>query len=84
MDLDEGRALLDELLERATLPDKVYSHSWSIGDTVIWDNRGTAPRPTIPTRNERCCVPPSSVMNPFNRPVTQALRAAGYGTRVQF
>jgi alpha-ketoglutarate-dependent taurine dioxygenase len=44
MDLDEGRALLDELLERATVPDMVYSHSWSIGDTVIWDNRGVLHR----------------------------------------
>ena len=44
MDLDEGRALLDELLERATEPDKVYSHSWSVGDTVIWDNRGVLHR----------------------------------------
>ena len=44
MDLDEGRALLDELLERATVPDKVYSHTWSVGDTVIWDNRGVLHR----------------------------------------
>jgi alpha-ketoglutarate-dependent sulfate ester dioxygenase len=44
MDLDEGRALLAELLERATVPDNVYSHSWSIGDTVIWDNRGVLHR----------------------------------------
>jgi hypothetical protein len=44
MDLDEGRALLDSLLERATVPAKVYSHSWSIGDTVIWDNRGVLHR----------------------------------------
>jgi alpha-ketoglutarate-dependent sulfate ester dioxygenase len=44
MDRDQGRALLDELLERATLPDKVYSHSWSIGDTVIWDNQGVLHR----------------------------------------
>jgi alpha-ketoglutarate-dependent sulfate ester dioxygenase len=44
MDRDEGRALLDELLERATLADKIYSHSWSIGDTVIWDNRGVLHR----------------------------------------
>jgi alpha-ketoglutarate-dependent taurine dioxygenase len=44
MDRDEGRALLDELLERATVPDKVYSHSWSVGDTVIWDNRGVLHR----------------------------------------
>jgi alpha-ketoglutarate-dependent sulfate ester dioxygenase len=44
MDRGEGRALLDELLERATLADKIYSHSWSIGDTVIWDNRGVLHR----------------------------------------
>jgi len=44
MDLDEGRALLAELLGRATLPTKVYSHSWSVGDTVIWDNRGVLHR----------------------------------------
>jgi alpha-ketoglutarate-dependent sulfate ester dioxygenase len=44
MDLDEGRALLDELLMRATEPDKVYSHAWSVGDTVIWDNRGVLHR----------------------------------------
>ncbi|MBV8862203.1 MAG: TauD/TfdA family dioxygenase, partial [Mycobacterium sp.] len=40
MDIDEGRALLTELLDRATVADKVYSHRWSVGDTVIWDNRG--------------------------------------------
>ncbi len=44
MDRDEGRALLDELLDRATVPDKVYSHNWSVGDTVIWDNRGVLHR----------------------------------------
>jgi alpha-ketoglutarate-dependent taurine dioxygenase len=44
MDLDEGRALLEELLAQATEPDKIYSHSWAIGDTVIWDNRGVLHR----------------------------------------
>jgi alpha-ketoglutarate-dependent taurine dioxygenase len=44
MDLAAGRALLAELLDRATTPDKVYSHTWSIGDTVIWDNRGVLHR----------------------------------------
>lgn len=44
MDLDEGRALLAELLDRGTEPDKVYSHQWSVGDTVIWDNRGVLHR----------------------------------------
>lgn len=44
MDRDEGRALLAELLEHATTPDKVYSHKWSVGDTVIWDNQGVLHR----------------------------------------
>ena len=44
MDLEEGRALLAELLQRATVPERVYSHTWSVGDTVIWDNRGVLHR----------------------------------------
>lgn len=44
MDLDEGRVLLAELLDQATTSANVYSHSWSIGDTVIWDNRGVLHR----------------------------------------
>ncbi|KUH67738.1 taurine catabolism dioxygenase TauD [Mycolicibacterium novocastrense] len=44
MDLDEGRALLAELLDRATQPHLVYSHRWSVGDTVIWDNNGVLHR----------------------------------------
>lgn len=44
MDLDEGRALLAELLDRATHADLVYRHSWSVGDTVIWDNNGVLHR----------------------------------------
>ncbi len=43
---DEGRALLDGLLERATTPDRVYRHEWSVGDVVIWDNRGVLHRAT--------------------------------------
>ena len=44
MDPEKGRALLEELLDRATGADKVYSHHWSVGDTVIWDNRGVLHR----------------------------------------
>ncbi|BBX01441.1 taurine catabolism dioxygenase TauD [Mycolicibacterium moriokaense] len=44
MDLEDGRALLAELLDRATTAEKVYRHSWSVGDTVIWDNRGVLHR----------------------------------------
>jgi alpha-ketoglutarate-dependent taurine dioxygenase len=44
MDRDEGRALLDDLLARATTPDRVYRHQWRLGDLVIWDNRGVLHR----------------------------------------
>jgi alpha-ketoglutarate-dependent taurine dioxygenase len=44
MDPDEGPALLAELLDRATVAERVYSHNWSVGDTVIWDNRGVLHR----------------------------------------
>jgi alpha-ketoglutarate-dependent sulfate ester dioxygenase len=44
MDRDEGRALLDELLCRATSPGKIYRHKWSVGDAVIWDNQGVLHR----------------------------------------
>ncbi len=44
MDVDEGRSLLDDLLARATTPDRVYRHQWSVGDLVMWDNRGVLHR----------------------------------------
>jgi alpha-ketoglutarate-dependent taurine dioxygenase len=40
MDIDEGRDLLQELVDRATRPERVYRHDWTVGDLVIWDNRG--------------------------------------------
>jgi alpha-ketoglutarate-dependent taurine dioxygenase len=44
MDRDEGKELLDDLLDRATAPERVYRHEWAVGDTVIWDNRGVLHR----------------------------------------
>ena len=35
----ESRRLIDELNAGATRPEDVYSHRWSPGDTVIYDNR---------------------------------------------
>ena len=35
----ESRRLIDDLLERATRPEDIYTHQWRVGDTVIWDNR---------------------------------------------
>jgi alpha-ketoglutarate-dependent taurine dioxygenase len=44
MELEEGRTLLEDLLAGATRPERVYRHQWSVGDTVIWDNRGVIHR----------------------------------------
>jgi alpha-ketoglutarate-dependent 2,4-dichlorophenoxyacetate dioxygenase len=35
----EARALLRDLLQRATRPELVYAHRWQAGDLVMWDNR---------------------------------------------
>ncbi|RAY16932.1 TauD/TfdA family dioxygenase [Actinomadura craniellae] len=44
MDHEESRVVLDGLLDRCTEPERVYRHEWSVGDTVIWDNRGVIHR----------------------------------------
>jgi alpha-ketoglutarate-dependent taurine dioxygenase len=41
---DESRAFLDDLLERATRPERVHRHDWRVGDLLIWDNRGVLHR----------------------------------------
>ena len=46
MPLEEGRAILRELLERATLPERVYRHKWRANDLVIWDNPSVIHRGT--------------------------------------
>lgn len=42
----ESADILVKLRERATQPDLVYRHEWTVGDTVIWDNTGTMHRAT--------------------------------------
>ena len=37
---EEGRALLDRLLEWCTQPQFVRHHHWERGDLVVWDNTG--------------------------------------------
>jgi len=39
MPLPEARMLLLDLIEHATQPQFVYSHTWRVGDLVMWDNR---------------------------------------------
>ena len=44
--LDEGRALLKEILAHVTQPQFRYRHAWSESDLVIWDNRCVLHRAT--------------------------------------
>jgi len=44
LDPTGSRALLDDLLDHATAPGRVYRHEWVVGDLVIWDNRGVLHR----------------------------------------
>ena len=38
MDLEEGRALLQRLDDTVTQEEYYYSHEWTVGDLLIWDN----------------------------------------------
>jgi alpha-ketoglutarate-dependent 2,4-dichlorophenoxyacetate dioxygenase len=44
--VEDGQALLAELIAFATEPQFVYRHKWHVGDLVIWDNRCTMHRAT--------------------------------------
>jgi alpha-ketoglutarate-dependent 2,4-dichlorophenoxyacetate dioxygenase len=54
MPVDDGRRLAEELVERCTRPEFVYSHEWRRDDLVMWDNRCALHRATvIPEREIR-------------------------------
>ena len=42
--LEQGRALIEELIAFATEPRFVHQHRWSVGDLVLWDDRCTMHR----------------------------------------
>jgi alpha-ketoglutarate-dependent taurine dioxygenase len=44
--VDEGRALLKELLAHVTQPAFCYRHAWTVGDLIVWDNRCVLHRAT--------------------------------------
>jgi alpha-ketoglutarate-dependent 2,4-dichlorophenoxyacetate dioxygenase len=44
MEIPEGRILLKDLMDHATRPEFVYTHRWTAGDLVLWDNRCTMHR----------------------------------------
>lgn len=51
---DESRELIEELCDRIEAPSNVYSHTWRVGDILIWDNRCTShARTDFPTTERR-------------------------------
>jgi alpha-ketoglutarate-dependent 2,4-dichlorophenoxyacetate dioxygenase len=40
----EGGALIDALIAFATRPEAIYTHTWRVGDVLIWDERATLHR----------------------------------------
>ena len=42
----ESRALIERLMAHATEDRFIYSHRWSPGDLLIWDNRAVLHRAT--------------------------------------
>jgi alpha-ketoglutarate-dependent 2,4-dichlorophenoxyacetate dioxygenase len=71
MPRDEGRALLNELIDFATQRQFVYRHKWTCGDVVIWDNRCTMHRATpfddlrYPRDMRRATCRENEIVEPF-------------------
>ena len=81
MPLEQGRALLAELIEHATQRRFVYSHRWRLHDVVMWDNRCTMHRGTEfddlrwPRDMQRATV--SDIANSCEQAGVEPLVAAG-------
>jgi alpha-ketoglutarate-dependent 2,4-dichlorophenoxyacetate dioxygenase len=41
---DEAKPFIDELISFATVPERVYTHTWRVNDVVLWDNRAVVHR----------------------------------------
>lgn len=59
--LEQGRALIEQLIAFATQPQFVHSHEWRLHDLVMWDDRWTMHRATPyddlhPRKMRQCAV----------------------------
>jgi alpha-ketoglutarate-dependent 2,4-dichlorophenoxyacetate dioxygenase len=79
--VEEGRALIEELIAFATQPQFVHRHRWIGGDLVIWDNRCTMHRglPYEDTKYRRQLVRVTTLDVPRTTPVTQEAIAVPTG-----
>ena len=69
-----SESLLANVLEEACRPPRVYTHKWTVGDTVVWDNRCMMHRarpydPSFPRvlRGTRIAGDPASELAPTYR-----------------
>jgi alpha-ketoglutarate-dependent 2,4-dichlorophenoxyacetate dioxygenase len=53
MEMSEGRQLVQDLIEHTTQRERVYSHTWQVGDLIIADNRSVLHRGRRFDRSER-------------------------------
>ncbi|MEC7302692.1 MAG: TauD/TfdA family dioxygenase [Pseudomonadota bacterium] len=44
LELTDSVALLQKVITHATRPENIYTHHWSVGDLLIWDQRSTIHR----------------------------------------
>lgn len=44
MEVPDGKMLLRDLVEHCTQPQFIHTHTWAVGDLMIWDNRCTLHR----------------------------------------
>src|SRR3984893_13574669 len=73
--VEEGRALLEELIAFATQPQFVYRHCWTVGDLVIWDNRCTMHRGRPYDATQRRVLPRTTVSDVANTIEQEGLAA---------
>ena len=55
--------LIRELTEHATQRERVYTHTWDVGDLVMWDNRRTMHRARPFDESERRDMRRATVMD---------------------
>lgn len=65
MSREASETLLAELVAHSTQPQFVYSHRWTRGDVVIWDNRNTLHRGRPADPKERRVMRRTAVKKPF-------------------
>ena len=74
--VEEGRALIEELIAFATEPQFVYRHHWTVGDLLMWDNRCTMHRGRPYDDTQRRVLHRTTVSDVANTLEQEGLRAA--------